>query len=189
MRMKLIIGLGNPGEQYKHTRHNLGFRVVEALAKQQKLSKWRFVEKLKSEIAADTELVLAKPQTYMNNSGMAVACLVRQYASTVDLANDIWVVHDELDLPLGTMRIRRGGGAAGHHGVESIIQAVPNTDFIRVRLGIGEERKLAKTEEFVLAPFAGDEKQKASHIVELAVEAILVGISEGVEAAMNRYNK
>ncbi len=200
--MKLVIGLGNPGEKYQEVRHNLGFMVVDELAKRVQATggSWEYNEKLKSEIChLKTEthnLILAKPQTYMNNSGMAVRRIVDQYAAQIDPAGDLWIIHDELDLPLGKLKIRVGGSAAGHHGVESIINVLGNDNFIRVRLGIGnkqtqsaEHKKVhVDANHFVLESFLPNEKSKVKHLVQQAVDAILFGVEQGVEAAMNRYN-
>lgn len=137
--MKLIVGLGNPGEKYENTRHNLGFLVLDHLLKDLGTSKieWDSSNKLKSDIALFTlhkeKVILAKPQTYMNNSGMAVQLLKDFYKVEPE---DLWIVYDELDLPLGSIKIRFGGAAAGHHGVESIMEAIGTDKFWRYRLGI-----------------------------------------------------
>lgn len=197
--MKLVIGLGNPGPKYQRSRHNLGFLVVDKLVDRLQGTEhsWENDAKLKSQICnlktATYELILAKPQTYMNNSGMAVKLLTTDYQL---LTTDLIVVHDDLDLPLGKIKIRVGGSAAGHHGVESIINVLGNDNFIRVRLGIGNEQTQSAehkkihvdANQFVLESFLPNEKSKVKHMVKQAVDVILFGVAQGVEAAMNRYN-
>lgn len=212
--MKLIVGLGNPGEQYEMTRHNLGFMVVEQFLKDFSSVKgtvWSNNEKLKSDIAvldwqpkvgAAEHIFLVKPKTYMNNSGMAVQ-LVSSYYKVA--AEDIWTIHDDLDLPLGKMKIRFGGAAGGHHGVESIIEQVGDK-FWRFRLGIGQlrhtaghltddgeeknisRRKLGNTNDFVLGEFSGKETSEVKKLVKSAVDALEVALEKGLESAMNRFN-
>lgn len=203
--MKLIIGLGNPGEQYEHTRHNLGFMVVEQFLKDfesLKNTTWSNEEKLKSDIAIidwqskegkSERVILAKPKTYMNNSGMAVSLIASFYK--IDPA-DIWVVHDELDLPVGFLKIRLGGSGAGHHGVESIMQAVGTEKFWRFRMGIGVSRnkeemanhEVRHAEQFVLAKFDQHETGKLRELIKRGSKAITVALESSLEAAMNQYN-
>ena len=139
--MKLLVGLGNPGEKYENTRHNLGFLVIDHLLKALGTSKveWTNATKLKSNIAifplAEEKVILAQPQTFMNNSGTAVQLISQFYKINPE---DLWIVYDELDLPLSSIKIRFGGAAAGHHGVESIMEAIGTDKFWRFRLGIGE---------------------------------------------------
>jgi peptidyl-tRNA hydrolase, PTH1 family len=153
--MKLIVGLGNPGEKYENTRHNVGFMVLEHLLKNLEpvnKSNWATDKKLKSEIFSleyktkkgeSEKIILAKPLTYMNNSGLAISLIMSYYKIK---PIDVWVVHDELDLPLGFIKIRFGGGAAGHHGIESIMEIIKTDKFWRFRMGIG----LPKTKEGML---------------------------------------
>lgn len=171
--MKLIVGLGNPGEKYVGIRHNLGFMVLDELAR--KLDgTFEKEDKFKAEIAKLDQLILAKPQTYMNNSGMAVALLVNYYKIS---PSDIIVIHDDLDILLGKIKIRTGGAAAGHHGVESIISLLGTDAFTRVRLGIGNdkshsgehERVHFEAEKFVLEPFMPAEKPTVKHAIKQAV--------------------
>ncbi len=200
--MKLIIGLGNPGEAHTKTRHNLGFLVVDGLVKKLMVNgKWSMVNKLKSEIfeanyeqsTVNHKLILAKPQTYMNNSGMAVKLLVDYYKISPE---DVIIIHDELDLPLGKIKVRRGGAAAGHHGVESIIKSLNDDKFIRVRLGIGNLKTQSAehgtqhidTNHFVLEPFMASEKSKLKHMLKQAVQAVELVINEGLEKAQNQFN-
>ena len=201
--MKLIVGLGNPGEKYASVRHNLGFMVADELGSRVKGlgDRWEYNEKLKSEIiktnytlvAKPYTLILAKPQAYMNNSGMSVKLLAAYYKVA---PGDIIVIHDELDLPLGKIKVRIGGAAAGHHGVESIIEVLGTDQFIRVRLGIGnlrtqsgEHKGQSKlTEKFVLEPFVPREKPQVKHMIKQAIKALDLLLEKGLEKAQNQYN-
>ncbi len=172
--MKLIIGLGNPGEKYEHTRHNLGFVVVDELVKKLEDRIWKLDKKLKAEIIKTPDIVFAKPQTFMNHSGEAVKLLAAYYKV---LATDIVIIHDELDLPLGRIKVRTGGSGAGHHGVESIIEALGDDKFTRVRLGIGtlktqiaEHKHQMNMDSFVTSEFASDEKPKVKHMLKQAID-------------------
>jgi peptidyl-tRNA hydrolase, PTH1 family len=204
--MKLIVGLGNPGEKYENTRHNLGFVVIDHFLKNvesAKKSVWSSSSKLKSDIVTldfenkkgpTEKLILAKPQTFMNNSGMAVSLLVNFYK--VD-PSDVWVVYDELDLPLGNLKIRFGGAAAGHHGVESIMEKLGTDKFWRVRLGIGMShdkehaigrQKIKQAKDFVLGGFKTGDQGKVREMIKHGAKAIENALEKGIEAAMNRYN-
>jgi peptidyl-tRNA hydrolase, PTH1 family len=192
MAMKLVIGLGNPGDRYMGTRHNLGFDVVDELGSRMKGLgvSWKKDNKLKSEIFNYTlgpnHYILVKPQTYMNNSGMAVR-LVADYFK-IDPA-DIIVIHDDLDLLLGKIKVRLGGAAAGHHGVESIINSLGTPEFTRIRLGIGNtkshlgehQRIHFEAEKFVMEPFLPAEKSKVRSMVKQAlseIEVLITPLSE-----------
>lgn len=191
--MKLIVGLGNPGEKYASTRHNLGYMVLDELLR--KLTPveetiWQEDKKLNSLIAKIDGFVLVKPQAFMNRSGLVVVKVANFYKIEVE---DIWVVHDDVDLPLGKMKIRLGGAAAGHHGVESIIERLGTDQFVRFRLGIGHPRegvdfKRKPVEDYVLADFDSGEKTKVRQLVKKAVKAIHLALDEGLERAMNRFN-
>ncbi|MCR4305764.1 MAG: aminoacyl-tRNA hydrolase [Candidatus Daviesbacteria bacterium] len=190
--MKVIVGLGNPGEKYVGVRHNLGFMVVEELGKKMDDGRWKMgVEdrgwkldkKCKSEILKTTDLLLVKPQTYMNNSGLAVKLLTAYYKLP---ATDVIVIHDELDLPLGKIKVRIGGAAAGHHGVESIIASLGTDQFIRVRVGIGPA--VGVVEKFVLESFASKEKPQVKHVIKQALKALDLLLEKGLEKAQNQYN-
>lgn len=214
--MKLIVGLGNPGDKYENTRHNLGFMVVDKLLKDltpSPHSVWSSNDKVKSQIAIvewkpkigeGEKLILAKPQTFMNNSGQAVNSLASYYK--VD-PEDIWVAYDELDLPVGSMKIRFGGAAAGHHGVESILEHLKTDKFWRFRLGIGvshphsgqemrEEGKshtiskqsMRNAENFVLGTFSSNEHGKIRELIKHGAAAIQMALEKGIDVAMNRYN-
>ena len=172
--MKLVVGLGNPGETYAGVRHNLGFMVVNEWAKRMDNGQWTMDNKFKSEIFncqfSNVNCILVKPQTFMNNSGLAVK-LISSYYHLV--SKDIIVIYDELDLPLGKIKVRLGGAAAGHHGVESIIKSLGTDQFIRVRLGIGN-LKTKSAEKFVLEPFMPSEKSKVKHMIKQALKDLLI---------------
>lgn len=206
--MKLIVGLGNPedkrslrpsGLKYAGTRHNLGFEVLDALGKRVrgKGGSWEYKEKFKSEILDLTlnasRLILVKPQTYVNKSGIAVKLLSNKFGVQ---SEDIIIVHDELDLPLGKIKIRLGGAAAGHHGVESIINTLGTDQFIRVRLGIGNLRtksgehkgQTINAEKFVLEPFLHSEKSQVKHMLKQTIKALDLLLEKGLEAAQTQFN-
>lgn len=203
--MKLIVGLGNPGEKYQKTRHNLGFMVAERFLKDfERVDKtqWEDSRKFKSDTAQiiwqprhgkEEKVVLAKPKTYMNNSGLAVSLLAGYYKL---LTLDVWIIHDDIDLPLGSTKIRFGGASAGHHGVNSIIEKLGTDKFWRFRMGVGAEdrkwkvegRKVRPVDDFVLGKFRGGEKGKVRELIKRGAKAIEMALEEGLEAAMNRFN-
>ena len=193
--MKLIVGLGNPGRGYANNRHNLGFMCLNHFARTQGI---RFDKKQgKARIGigevAGNQVILARPQTYMNESGQAVSALVNRLDISPD---DLIVIHDDLDLSLGKMRIRRGGSSAGHKGVQSITAELGSQDFLRIRVGIGRPTVVEGSTEindtdivaYVLSDFTADEKQTITQTIPRVSEAILCLITEGLTAAMNRYN-
>jgi PTH1 family peptidyl-tRNA hydrolase len=189
--MFLIVGLGNPGEKHAQSRHNFGFMVLDALQKKisSPLNYFSFDKKTNTQIFKAHELFLAKPQTFMNNSGSAVQNTINYYKFKI---SDLVVIHDDFDLPLGKMKVVKSGGAAGHHGVESIIKSVGTPNFLRLRLGIfGQELKKVhdlKAEHVVLDNFAPTELNEVRHVVKRAIEAILFLQEYGVEKTMNKYN-
>lgn len=195
MKKILIVGLGNPEARYANTRHNLGFEVVEELEKRVKGQgeSWKYEGKFKSEIVKNGNLIFVKPQTFMNNSGMAVSLLANFYKISPE---DIIVIYDELDLPLGKIKVRMGGAAAGHHGVESIMEALGTDQFIRVRLGIGNlktqssEHKAAhvSAEKFVLESFLHSEKAQVKHMTKQALKALDMLLNKGLAVAQNQFN-
>ncbi|MBU3957333.1 aminoacyl-tRNA hydrolase [Patescibacteria group bacterium] len=188
--MKLIVGLGNPGEKYEDTKHNLGFVVLDALFQELtpvEKTAWKENKKFNSLLAKIGDLILAKPQTFMNASGMAVAKIANFYKIKL---TDLWVIHDEIDLPLEEIRIVRGRGAAGHRGVESIIKELGTEDFVRFRLGIGHPGPGSgdkEVERYVLALFGKGEKSKARRMVKKTVKAIQLALNKGLERAMNQF--
>ncbi len=191
--MKLIVGLGNPGRIYANNRHNVGFICLNHFARTQGIRFDKKQGRARIGIAevAGSKVVIARPQTYMNLSGQSVSRLVRKF--DINLA-DLLVIHDDLDLPLGKIRIRQGGGSGGHKGVDSIITCLGSQDFLRLRVGIGRpttpfaEISEADIIAYVLSDFNADEKQTITQVIPRVSEAIYCLLTEGLTAAMNRYN-
>lgn len=203
--MKLIVGLGNPGVKYEKTRHNVGFMVVEKFLKDFESVKdtiWSDEKKFKSDIAEinwqprhgkEEKVILVKPKTYMNNSGLAVQLLTTYYRL---LTTDVWIVYDDIDLQLGAMRIRFGGGSAGQKGIESVMQYLGTDKFWRFRMGTGnnsskfkvQSSKWRNVDDYVLGKFTGVERGKVRELIKRGVKAIEMGLEVGLEAAMNRFN-
>jgi len=187
----IVVGLGNPGEEYRHTRHNVGFWVVDRLARRGATS-FRLEGELRkygwsarARLAAG-EVLLFKPRTYMNRSGRAVSALCRAHDTD---PRDLVVVYDDADLELGRLRIRQGGGAGGHNGVRSLIDVMGQDDFVRVRLGVrGEGRDEQDLADYVLAEFDGGERAAAEELADVAAEAVECLVGEGLPTAMNRFN-
>lgn len=187
--MKLIVGLGNPGKKYEHTRHNAGFLAISQFQKQhEEFKEWKFNKKFNAEISPATinneKVMLAKPQTFMNSSGMAVKAMVQFYKLE---PKDVWVIHDDLDLPLGTLRIKTGGSSAGHNGVQSIIDVL-GTDFARFRIGIAEEEKNEEAEQFVLKPFALLDTVQLKHTIKITAEAMMVALADDLKVAIKQFS-
>lgn len=184
--MKIIVGLGNPGKEYKNTRHNVGYMVLEELASRYPLEKQesKFDAIIGQLRIKGEKVLLVKPLTFMNLSGKSVQALVHWHK--LELV-DLMVVYDDMDLPLGTLRIRAGGGSGGHNGMKSIAERLATPDFARVRIGIGrpEEREAV---EWVLGRFAAGEKEPAEQAIKDAVDALEKWISSGIVEAMNAYN-
>ena len=223
--MKLIVGLGNPGIKYEKTRHNLGFTALDKFLKdfsEVNKNEWSENQKFKSEIAfiewqrqnqkssirqaqdknqkwtAEDNIekvILLKPKTYMNNSGLSIKIVSDFYKIKPE---DIWILHDDLDLPLGSLKIRLGGASAGHRGVESIINSLGTDKFWRFRLGIGrlvsklkvksEKFKVHDIDSYVLSGFGHGEMGKIRELIKRAASAIELGLENGLESAMNRFN-
>ncbi len=186
--MKIIVGLGNPGRKYERTRHNAGFLSLDELARELAISITQEKHHAligRSRIGSE-DAVLAKPLTYMNESGRAVAALLREtYAAPADLI----VLHDELDLPLGSVRVKTGGGHGGHNGLRSVIEHIGSAEFIRVRIGIGRPAPGMDPADYVLSPFLAEERQLASLAAARAAEAVFAIVTEGPERAMNLFNQ
>lgn len=190
--MHLIVGLGNPGPEFAGTRHNVGWMCVERLARRVGVNfdRYRFRAQLARWDADGRTVLLAKPLTFMNRSGEAVRPLVRFYKVRLDR---LMVVYDDLDLPPGKIRIRPKGSAGGHHGMESIIEKLGTSDFPRLRIGIGRPVGPGAFDpdavaRYVLSPFSAAERPLIDAALDRAVEALLVWVGEGLEAAMNRFN-
>lgn len=187
--MKLIVGLGNPGIEYQFTPHNLGFLTVDRIANDVGIEvRNRQCRALTARTTiAGEPVILAKPETYMNLSGLSVRELVAEHQ--VDVTRDLIVIYDELDLPLGTMRIRQRGSSAGHNGMESILAALNTDEFLRIRLGIAPDRKVGDGVKFVLTPFRKAQETTVDEVLDTAAQAVEVIIKEGPAAAMNRFNR
>lgn len=184
--MILIVGLGNPGEKYKNTRHNVGFRVVDELKNYFDLADFVFDKKSNSFFSKNNDLLIVKPDTYMNLSGQAVGSLSGYYK--IDEENKI-IIHDDIDLPLGEIKISKDRGSAGHKGVESIIKNLGTKNFIRIRIGIQPKAgKPKKTEGFVLKKFNKEEEEIIGESIGKAVKAVETIIKEGAEKAMSVFN-
>lgn len=186
--MLVIVGLGNPGPQYRGTRHNLGFDVLDALAESlgTTFSKEKFQGLLAEASNKGTKLLLIKPLTFMNRSGDCVAPAVH---NKVDGPGQIFVVTDDINLPLGRLRIRAGGSAGGHNGLKSLIERLGSDAFARLRLGVGDQRATGDLADHVLSRFHPDEKQDVNDMISRAVEAALTWAEHGVEHTMNEYNQ
>jgi peptidyl-tRNA hydrolase, PTH1 family len=187
--VKLIVGLGNPGIEYQFTPHNLGFLAIDRIADDCGVEvRNRQCRALTARaVIEEQQVLLAKPETYMNLSGLSVRELVAKHE--LDPASDLILIYDELDLPLGTIRVRQRGSSAGHNGMESVIGALGTQEFLRIRLGIGPDRKISDSVKYVLTPFRKRELKKVDEILENAAEAVKVILKEGPGAAMNRFNR
>jgi PTH1 family peptidyl-tRNA hydrolase len=183
----LIVGLGNPGRGYRENRHNVGFMLVDRLAAKLDVRFSRLQSKalVASATYNERKIVLAKPQTFMNLSGQSVQGLIRFYKLSL---TNLLVAHDDLDLPPGTIRIRPDGGAAGQKGMESILERLGTDEFARLRLGIGRPPGQMEAPDYVLQDFSDAEMTAISETLDRAVEAALTFVTEGLDAAMNKFN-
>ena len=187
--MKLIVGLGNPGIEYQSTPHNLGFLTIDRIANGLGIDvRNRQCRALTARTTlAGEPVVLAKPETYMNLSGLSVVELVAEHQ--VDVTRDLIVIYDELDLPLGTMRIRQRGSSAGHNGMESILGALGTNEFLRIRLGVGPDHKVADSVKYLLGPFRKAQGKVVDELIDAGALAVEVIFKDGPAAAMNRFNR
>ncbi len=193
--MKLIVGLGNPGKAYAHNRHNIGFRCINHLARLHSIQakKHQCQSQTGSGKIGGVKVLLAKPKTFVNLSGEAVGQLIRKYSMAVD---DLIVICDDLDLPLGKLRLRPGGSAGGHKGINSLISALGSKDFCRIKVGIGrptKEEGTAITDEdaivdYVLSDFIPQEETAINQAIARVAEAVHCILAEGITAAMNKFN-
>lgn len=184
--IRAIVGLGNPGEEYKDTRHNVGFMVIDKL--REKLNCGKRQERCFSHIytCKDYEVVLAKPQTYMNLSGNAVLNILKDYKLS---SQEILVVYDDLDLPLGTVKLRKQGSSGGHRGLKSIIEKIKTEDFPRLRIGIGRPQSKEDVADYVLSPFDSSEKLLLERVLNHCNDCILNVLKYGIDKSMNFCNK
>lgn len=193
--MKLIVGLGNPGFWYARNRHNIGFMCVRHLARKQRIRFDKKQGQARTGIGniGRNRVVLARPQTYMNASGESVSALMRKLNL---IPTDVIVIHDDLDLPVGRIRLRLGGGSGGHKGIDSIIARIGTRDFYRIRVGIGRpdtaEIDDADREEaiisYVLSDFSSEERQIINNTIPEVSRAVVCLLTEGIDAAMNKFN-
>lgn len=201
--MKIVVGLGNPGEKYEGTRHNIGFATLDHLLKKYQpvdQSVWEDNKKTKSLIKkisiGETAVMLAKPQTFMNNSGMALSHLTQYFKVKPE---EVIIIHDDLDLPLGKVQIRFGGGSAGHNGIESVIDALKTDKFSRIRMGIGHPRIRVKNKElriksddtvsnYVVSHFVEGEHKDVRNMIKHVQKNLELLLEHGIETFMSRYN-
>ncbi|MGI6663364.1 MAG: aminoacyl-tRNA hydrolase [Bacillota bacterium] len=187
--MKCVVGLGNPGKKYRNTRHNVGYRVLDEIAGRFRLawSESGFSERALATVpfGGGVDLLLVRPLTYMNSSGVAVSEVMEDY----DLpAADVLVIHDDMDLPLGKVRFKRKGSSGGHRGIESIIEETGTSDFPRLKIGVGRPPEGVDPAEYVLSRFSGDDEEILAEVIRLAAEATLDAVSRGIDWAMAHYN-
>ena len=187
--MKLIVGLGNPGVEYQFTPHNLGFLAIDRIANECGVEvRNRQCRALTARATIGSETVLlAKPETFMNLSGISVRELVSQHE--VRPEGDLIVIQDELDFPLGTLRIHRKRSSAGHNGIESIINALGTQDFLRIRMGVAPDHKIEDGMSYLLAPFRRAQLKVVDEMLDVAADAVKAILMDGAAAAMNRFNR
>jgi len=185
--VKLVVGLGNPGKKFELTRHNIGFLVIDYLSDEMKipLNKKEFNALVGKRNFKNQMIILAKPDTYMNQSGVAVEGLFKYYRPDL---KDIIIIHDDMDIELGRLKIKVGGGSAGHKGIASIISELGAPDFTRVKIGIGRPPNGVDGADFVLSIFSSEEFSLVKEIVPLASKAVLTIINQGIERAMTQFN-
>ena len=182
--MTVLVGLGNPGRNYSDTKHNFGFWVLDKCAEKRSLKfqagKGDYL------LVKSNDIALVKPTTYMNNSGMAVADYCRYFQNTPE---ELLVVYDDIDLPLGTLRFKPSGGSGGHKGMESIIYQLESEDFNRLRIGISAENEMGPSERYVLSPFPKDWKEKINEMIEKACDGIDYFLTHNMKETMNKFNE
>lgn len=191
--MKLIVGLGNPGKNYAHNRHNIGFRCLNYFARLHSIRYERRQCQARVGVAevGGEKLLLAKPRTFVNASGKAVGCLASKYGVHL---NDLLVIYDDLDLPLGKIRLRQSGGSGGHKGMKSIISTLRSEDFSRIRVGIGRPKveELSNNEDvvvnYVLSNFTPQEERLIKPVIARVAEAVDCFLTQGIEVAMSKFN-
>jgi len=184
---RLIVGLGNPGPEYERTRHNAGFLTIDLLAENLRATYWKDTCGAKVAVVrvGDDDLVLAKPQTFMNLSGSSLKRLIEEY--DVSLA-DVIVIHDDIDLPSGTVRVKRGGGHGGHNGLRSIHDKLGTDEYLRVRVGVGRPPGRMDAADFVLQPLKGDALEELEASIPTAAQAAFGILEHGIDVAMREYN-
>lgn len=184
--MWLIVGLGNPGSKYRHTRHNIGFDVIDSLSEKYNIQAREYDDFIRyGGLIDDEEVVLLKPLTYMNRSGIAVKRNLYKYSIPLER---LIVIHDDLDLSTGLLKLKKNGGTGGHKGLESIVVETGSNEFIRVRIGIGRNPDIV-TDQYVLSRFLDEERKVINEAILLAQESILEIMTKGIDYAMNKFNK
>jgi PTH1 family peptidyl-tRNA hydrolase len=182
--MTVLVGLGNPGRNYSDTKHNFGFWILDKFAEKRSLKfqagKGDYL------LVKSNDIALVKPTTYMNNSGIAVADYCRYFQNTPE---ELLVVYDDIDLPLGTLRFKPSGGSGGHKGMESIIYQLESEDFNRLRIGISAENEMGPSERYVLSPFPKDWKEKINEMIEKACDGIDYFLTHDMKGTMNKFNE
>jgi len=188
--MFLIVGLGNPGDEYAQTRHNLGFMLIDKLAAEAgvKVKRRECQALVGSALIENQRIKLAKPQTFMNLSGEAISCLISKGDGSEAFRNSLMVISDDLALPFGAIRLRQRGSSGGHNGLKSIIAALGTNEFIRLRIGIQPEHPISDTKAFVLDGFTRTEKKSLEEILERAVQAVRAVLRDGIAKAMALHN-
>jgi len=188
--MRFVVGLGNPGAQYEWTRHNLGFMLVDLLAREAGAQvKRKDCRALVGRALIENETIeLIKPQTFMNLSGESITCLLGKQEPKLKAARDLIVISDDLALPFGTLRLRARGSAGGHNGLKSIIASIKTDEFIRLRIGIGADHPVTDTARYVLDEFSRHERSELQAILERSAEALRAILRDGIEKAMAQYN-
>jgi PTH1 family peptidyl-tRNA hydrolase len=187
--VKLIVGLGNPGIEYESTPHNLGFLAIDRIADELgvKLRNRQCRALTARAVMGDEPVLLAKPETFMNRSGVSVRALVAKHEAKPE--SDLIVIQDELDFPLGRLRIHRQRSSAGHNGIESIIEALGSQDFLRIRIGVAPDRKVEDGQRYLLSPMGKAQLKVVGEMLATAAEAVKTILKEGPAAAMNRFNR
>jgi len=182
--MNLIIGLGNPGDKFKKTRHNLGWDILDLLKEKWDFPEWKRLSRLKSNISKKDKIILAKPQTFMNLSGLAVKSLKSYYKARI---NNLIIIQDDIDIELGKIKISKNRGTAGHKGVQSIIDSLGTKNFIRIRIGIKPKDKKT-VDKFVLSRFSKEEKENIEKAKTDVLEAIEIILNKDLSEAMKKFN-
>ena len=187
--MYIIVGLGNPGKEYANTRHNIGFDVIDALAKEANIDVLEKKNKalVGKGIIDGQKCILAKPQTFMNLSGMSVSELVQYYK--IDEKSELIVISDDISLDVGQIRVRKKGSAGGHNGLKNIIAQLGHEEFVRIKMGVGEKPKGYDLADYVLGHFKAEERKIMDDAAKRAVEAIRMIMGDGPDAAMNQFNR
>ena len=188
--MKLFVGIGNPGPEYRDTRHNVGFRLLETFARKHgvAIASPRFGGLFGLGEVAGVDVALLEPQTFVNRSGSAVRAALDAYPQ-IEPEHDLVVLYDDLDLPLGRVRLRPSGGAGGHRGVVDVIDALQSRDFARLRFGVGRPPETLSVSEYVLQKFSPDEESSLAEPIALSIRALETWLADGIEAAMDRFNR